>query len=196
MEEMPRYVIVIVAAAVILALFLNTQRRGRATPHCPNCESRKVAETSRDTVGTRTVEPTGGGTPGGGSVRLQLDIEATYHCQDLPPQLQTAFHRNPLDLAFFMTVTTLITLAILLLLVGAGYSHFSAGSQRKKLQCEQCGEHAVVESSREAGQTRTVAPTGGFTRSGSNLRLQTEMEVTFYCQNCDRTFKRRFTQTH
>ena len=82
MEEMPRYVLVIAAALVLFALYLNTTRRGgQAKPACTHCESRNVAEISRETVGTRTVEPQGGGTPGGGSVRLQLDIEAKYHCR-------------------------------------------------------------------------------------------------------------------
>ena len=80
MEEMPRYVLVIAAAAVAFALFLNTRRRGGIKPQCPNCEQRDTVETGRETLNTRTVQPEGSGTPGGGSVRLQLDIEAAYHC--------------------------------------------------------------------------------------------------------------------
>lgn len=82
MEEMPRYVLVIAAALVLFALYLNTTRRGdKIKVVCANCESKDVVEVSRETVGTRTVQPHGGGTPGGGSVRLQLDIEAKYHCR-------------------------------------------------------------------------------------------------------------------
>ena len=80
MEEMPRWIIVVAAIAVAVAVFLNTQRRGRLMPPCTNCESRETIETGRETLNTRTVQPEGGGTPGGGSVRLQLDIEAAYRC--------------------------------------------------------------------------------------------------------------------
>jgi hypothetical protein len=83
MEEMPRYVLVIVGALVLFAIYLNTTQRGKGGKAiCANCESSDVVEISRETVGTRTVQPQGGGTPGGGSVRLQLDIEAKYHCRN------------------------------------------------------------------------------------------------------------------
>ena len=83
MEEMPRYVLVIAAALILFALYLNTTRRGnKIKVVCPNCEANDVIEISRETVGTRTVQPQGGGTPGGGSVRLQLDVEAKYHCRN------------------------------------------------------------------------------------------------------------------
>ena len=39
-----------------------------------------MREIRREPVGSRTVQPTGGGTPAGGDIRLQLDYKVTYHC--------------------------------------------------------------------------------------------------------------------
>lgn len=48
---------------------------------CPHCESMDTVETRRDTLGTKTVEFMGAGSPAGGDVRLQLELEVTYHCK-------------------------------------------------------------------------------------------------------------------
>ncbi len=48
---------------------------------CPTCDSAKVAETSRKTVDSRTIEQIGSGTGAGGDIRLQLDFESNYHCK-------------------------------------------------------------------------------------------------------------------
>jgi hypothetical protein len=56
-------------------------KRPKFEPSCVKCESKNVVEVDRRTVATRTVQSSGGGTPGGGSVRLQIDSEVTLHCK-------------------------------------------------------------------------------------------------------------------
>ena len=81
MPQIPTILFYVAAGFIVAAILYVTQRRERKLPNCPNCESGKVVETGRETVGSRTVQPFGGGLRGGGSVRVQLEVAATYRCQ-------------------------------------------------------------------------------------------------------------------
>ncbi|MCB9434222.1 MAG: hypothetical protein H6668_19800 [Ardenticatenaceae bacterium] len=74
------WLLLIVVAIFIWGVVL-LSRRPKFEPTCVKCESKNVVEVDRRTIATRTVEPAGGGTPGGGSVRLQIDSEVTLHCK-------------------------------------------------------------------------------------------------------------------
>jgi len=56
-------------------------RKDRTEMVCPKCGSDDLEITNRETLASRTIETWGGGTPAGGDIRLQLDLEVTYHCQ-------------------------------------------------------------------------------------------------------------------
>lgn len=74
----------IIFLTIILGIvFIILTRRWRTRPKltCPRCGSKKLTETNRQTLRSRTVERIGSGTPAGGDIRLQLDLEVTYHCQ-------------------------------------------------------------------------------------------------------------------
>ena len=67
--------VTIVVLGIVISLLL------RLKPQCPECGSKDIVETSRETIGSRMIETAGSGTPGGGSIRLQLDFELTYRCK-------------------------------------------------------------------------------------------------------------------
>jgi len=74
----------IVIAVVVVGLLLYGLRlvthNNRPQIQCNHCGARDMQEIRRETLGSRTVQPTGGGTPAGGDIRVQLDYKITYHC--------------------------------------------------------------------------------------------------------------------
>lgn len=76
-----RLLILVLLAAVFIWGLILAMKRPKFKPNCVKCESENVVEVDRRTVATRTVETSGGGMPGGGSVRLQIDSELTLHCK-------------------------------------------------------------------------------------------------------------------
>lgn len=70
-----------IAGAISYGLYL-IKRNSRPKVTCAHCGSHNIIEIRRDPVGSRVVQPTGGGTPAGGDIRLQLDYKVTYHCNN------------------------------------------------------------------------------------------------------------------
>ena len=74
-------VIFILAGLVGFVLIYLWNKKDRSEIVCPRCGSNDLEITNRETLASRTIEAWGGGTPAGGDIRLQLDLEVTYHCQ-------------------------------------------------------------------------------------------------------------------
>ncbi|MFT5194103.1 MAG: hypothetical protein ACI9EW_000357 [Cellvibrionaceae bacterium] len=73
---------------VLILIFLGTlifniysKQRQKEVHHCPKCDSTDVIETGHSTRTSRTVIPSGGGSPAGGDVRLQLDLTLDLRCK-------------------------------------------------------------------------------------------------------------------
>ncbi len=73
--------VILLASVAIIVLGIVISKIIQLKPQCPECGSKDIVETSRETLGSRMIETAGGGTPGGGSIRLQLDFELTYRCK-------------------------------------------------------------------------------------------------------------------
>lgn len=73
--------IIVLGGAAFIAGVLALIRKMRFKPQCPRCHSHELVELNRETLASRTVERFGSGTPAGGDVRLQLDLELTYRCR-------------------------------------------------------------------------------------------------------------------
>lgn len=83
MLQSPMLFIVILVVLVLIALMTIYRRnKTKPNPECRHCHSTDTKEIRRDPIGTRTVEIVGGGAMAGGDVRLQLDYEVTYHCNN------------------------------------------------------------------------------------------------------------------
>ncbi len=65
----------IVVSGIVISMLLRVKRQ------CPECGSKELVETNRETLGTRMIETVGSGTGAGGSIRLQLEFEITYRCK-------------------------------------------------------------------------------------------------------------------
>jgi DNA-directed RNA polymerase subunit RPC12/RpoP len=65
----------IVVSGIVISMLLRVKRK------CPECGSKELVETNRETHGTRMIETVGSGTGAGGNLRLQLDFEVTYRCK-------------------------------------------------------------------------------------------------------------------
>ncbi|MEN8171899.1 MAG: hypothetical protein ABFS03_03375 [Chloroflexota bacterium] len=72
---------ILFASVAIIVLGIVISRIIQIKPHCPECGSEELVETSRETLGSRKIETLGSGTPAGGSIRLQLDFEVTQRCK-------------------------------------------------------------------------------------------------------------------
>ncbi|MFK7800410.1 MAG: hypothetical protein AB8G95_02145 [Anaerolineae bacterium] len=59
-----------------------SKQRTKEEYECPKCQSHDVIETGHTTKQSRTVMPTGAGTPAGGDVRLQLDMKLDLRCKN------------------------------------------------------------------------------------------------------------------
>ncbi len=86
---------------VLLAMFLGIlffnlyQRNTTKEVHkCPKCDSLDVIEVDHQTVDSRTVIPSGGGSPAGGDVRLQLDMKLFLRCKSCGHGFQTKTTRT------------------------------------------------------------------------------------------------------
>ena len=73
--------IILLASVAVIALGIVISLLLRVKQQCPECGSKDTVETNRETLGSRMIETAGGGTPGGGSIRVQLDFELTYRCK-------------------------------------------------------------------------------------------------------------------
>ena len=73
--------ILLILFLIILLYRVIPNRKLPLTAPCPNCENADVIETNRETIATRTVESGGTGTGAGNTIRLQLDLELTFHCR-------------------------------------------------------------------------------------------------------------------
>jgi DNA-directed RNA polymerase subunit RPC12/RpoP len=73
--------IILLASVVIVVLGIVISMLLRVKPQCPECGSKDIVETDRETLGSRMIETVGSGTGAGGSIRLQLDFEVTYRCK-------------------------------------------------------------------------------------------------------------------
>ena len=79
--ESPIWILIGLGAAGLFAYGLHlVKRNNRPKVPCNHCGSYDLREIRREPVGSRTVQPSGGGTPAGGDVRVQLDYRVTYHC--------------------------------------------------------------------------------------------------------------------
>ena len=73
--------VILLASVAIVVLGIIISKILQIKPKCPECGSKDIVETSRETLGTRMVETVGSGTGAGGSIRLQLDFEVTQRCK-------------------------------------------------------------------------------------------------------------------
>ncbi len=79
--DSPIWILVALGAAGLLIYGLRLfNRNSRPQVKCGHCGATAMQEIRREPVGSRMVQPTGGGTPAGGDIRLQLDYKVTYHC--------------------------------------------------------------------------------------------------------------------
>ena len=74
--------IILLASVGVLVLGIIISMLLKVKPECPECGSKDIVETNRETLGSRMIETSGGGTPAGGSIRLQLDFELSYRCKE------------------------------------------------------------------------------------------------------------------
>lgn len=72
--------IILLASAAIVVLGIVISLLLQVKLQCPECGSKDIVETNRETLGSRMIETSGGGTPAGGSIRIQLDFELTHRC--------------------------------------------------------------------------------------------------------------------
>ena len=79
--EIPFGLILLIIFTLIVIYRVIPNRKPKLTAPCPKCENTDVIETNRETLASRTVEFGGTGTGAGNSVRLQLDLELTFHCR-------------------------------------------------------------------------------------------------------------------
>jgi predicted RNA-binding Zn-ribbon protein involved in translation (DUF1610 family) len=92
MFQVGDWIIIFLTVLVVIAVIILTRRwRSRPELVCPQCGSEEVIETSRQTLGSRTIERIGSGTPAGGDIRVQLDLEVTYHCQNCGEKIVRRF---------------------------------------------------------------------------------------------------------
>ena len=73
---------ILLASVGVLVLGIIISQLLKVKPECPKCGSKDIVETNRETLGSRMIETSGGGTPAGGSIRLQLDFELSYRCKE------------------------------------------------------------------------------------------------------------------
>ena len=73
--------IILLASVAVLIVGIVVSLLLRVKQQCPECGSKNIVETNRETLGSRMIETSGGGTPAGGSIRVQLDFEVTYRCK-------------------------------------------------------------------------------------------------------------------
>jgi len=73
--------VILLASGAIVVIGIVISKMLQIKPKCPECGSKELVETSRETVDSRMIETSGGGTPGGGSIRLQLDFVLTQRCK-------------------------------------------------------------------------------------------------------------------
>ena len=66
-------------AAIVLSIVIS--RLLKVKPQCPECGSKDIVETNRETLGSRAIQTSGSFMPGGGRIRLQLDFELRYRCK-------------------------------------------------------------------------------------------------------------------
>ncbi|MEM8859024.1 MAG: hypothetical protein AAGD96_11930 [Chloroflexota bacterium] len=76
------FAFLLVAFFGFLIFNLYQKYQKREIHRCPKCESSNVLELGHETKGSRTVIPSGGGSPSGGDVRLQLDLDLELRCKD------------------------------------------------------------------------------------------------------------------
>ena len=94
-----------------------------------------------------------------------------------------------------MSFTVILVTIVIVLLIFAVYAYL-VKDKSVYVRCDHCGQVAAVETEREIIASKSIAPTGGFTQSGANLRQRSEVEATLHCGHCDQVSKRRFTLTH
>ncbi len=73
--------VILLASGAIVVLGIVISMLLRVKPQCPECGSKELVETSRETLGSHKIETVGSGTGAGGSIRLQLDFEVTQRCK-------------------------------------------------------------------------------------------------------------------
>lgn len=66
---------------------------------------------------------------------------------------------------------------------------------RVKAECVHCQSTQVVETARNTLGSRTVQLMDGGLKSGSDVRVQRDVEIMYSCQACGKTFSHRTTQT-
>lgn len=75
------FIILLVIFFGVLFFNIYTKVRKKEIHECPKCKSTDVLELGHETDGSRTVIPNGGGSPAGGDVRLQLDLDLELRCK-------------------------------------------------------------------------------------------------------------------
>lgn len=72
---------VLIVLAVLVWLFMRIWKN-HAVYKCSHCGAVDLVEAGREVVDTKTVEQQGGGYGGGGDIRVQMQEEVTYHCNN------------------------------------------------------------------------------------------------------------------
>ena len=77
------WILIILGSFVIAAIIrIITNRKAKLTAPCPQCKSPNVLETNRETTDTRSIQRFWAGTGAGADIRLQLDMDLTFRCQN------------------------------------------------------------------------------------------------------------------
>ncbi len=71
--------LLVTVAAILLSIAISFLLKVK--PQCPECGSKNVVETNRETLGSRAVQDSSTFMPGSGRTRLQLDFELKYRCK-------------------------------------------------------------------------------------------------------------------
>lgn len=80
--ENPIFTVLILVFLGTLTYNIYSKQKKVEIHQCPKCQSTDVIETGHTTKKSRTVMPTGAGTPAGGDVRLQLDLRLDLRCKN------------------------------------------------------------------------------------------------------------------
>lgn len=81
MEQIPFGLIIFLLFAVSVVITLRT-RKSRYVQTCPNCGSQKMKQISHETLSTKPIDLDNSRFLPGADIRVQLEQNLTFHCQN------------------------------------------------------------------------------------------------------------------